>query len=65
MDKKYLAVLDAKDPETHFVSVETDDFGEVDIVVNQWIWPFSDGHIWVYKKTDDGEKVIKHIILKK
>lgn len=65
MDNKYLVVLDVKDPETHFMTVETDDFGEVDIVVNQWMWGFSDGHIYVYKKTGDGEKVIKHIILKK
>lgn len=65
MEKKYLAVLDARHPEAHFLEVETDDFGEVDIVVNQWMWGFSDGHIYVYKRTDDGEKVIKHIILKK
>ena len=65
MDSKYLVVLDAKDPEIHFHTVDTDDFEEVNVVVNQWMWNFSDGHIWVYKKTSDGEKVIKHIILKK
>ena len=65
MNKKYLVVLDARHPVTHFLEVETDDFAEVDGVVNQWMWEFSEGHIWVYKKTGDDEKVIKHIILKK
>lgn len=65
MDKKYLVVLDARHPKTHFLAVETDDFREVDVVVNRWMWGFSDGQIYVYKRADGDEKVIKHLILKK
>ena len=42
------------------LDVETEDFEEVKSVVNQWMWKYSDGHIWVI----GGKKVIKHIILK-
>ena len=42
------------------LDVETEDFEEVKSVVNQWMWDYSDGHIWVVV----GKKVIKHIILK-
>ena len=38
---------------------ETEDFEEVKSVVNEWMWKYSDGHIWVV----EGKKVIKHIIL--
>ena len=41
------------------LDIETDDFEEVKAVVNEWMWNYSDGHIWVI----GGKKVIKHIIL--
>ena len=41
------------------LDIETDDFEEVKSVVNEWMWKYSDGHIWVV----EGKKVIKHIIL--
>ena len=41
------------------LNVETEDFEEVRVVVNEWMWKYSDGHIWVI----EGKKVIKHIIL--
>lgn len=41
------------------LDIETDDFEEVKLVVNEWMWKYSDGHIWVV----GGKKVIKHIIL--
>ena len=42
------------------LDIETDDFEEVKSAVNEWMWKYSDGHIWVV----DDKKVIKHIILK-
>ena len=42
------------------LDIDTDDFEEVKSVVNEWVWKYSDGHIWVV----GGKKVIKHIILK-
>lgn len=64
MENKYLVVLDAKQPAVHYFTEGTDDFKEVELIVSQWLWTYSDGHIWVYRKTNDGDKVIKHIILK-
>lgn len=61
MEKMYL-VLFVSD-HSNVLDVSTDDFEEVKEVVKQWMWDFSDGHIWVCKKTTDGDKVIKHIIL--
>lgn len=64
MENKYLVIVDSKLPVVNYHTVGTDDFDEVELIVNQWLWTYSDGHIWVYKKTTDGDKVIKHIILK-
>lgn len=65
MEKKYLVILDITQPAVYFHTEETDNFKEVELIVSQWLWTYSEGHIWVYVKTTDGDKVIKHIILNK
>ena len=57
MDDKYVLMYISENSDV--LDVETDDFEEVKSVVNEWMWKYSDGHIWVV----DGKKVIKHIIL--
>ena len=56
---KYVLMYVSEDSNT--LDVNTDDFEEVKEVVNEWMWKYSDGHIWVV----EDKKVIKHIVLKK
>lgn len=57
MNHKYVSMYVSENKD--ILDIETDDFEEVKAVVNEWMWNYSDGHIWVI----GGKKVIKHIIL--
>ena len=58
MNHKYVLMYVSEHSDV--LDIETEDFEEVKSVVNEWMWKYSDGHIWVV----GGKKVIKHIILK-
>lgn len=57
MNHKYVLMYISENSDV--LDVETEDFEEVKSVVNEWMWKYSDGNIWVV----GGNKVIKHIIL--
>ena len=61
MENKYLVVLDSKLPAVHYFTEGTDDFKEVELIVNQWLWTYSDATVEVFKN----DKLIKHFNIKR